>query len=138
MGIVEVLNFIKKNKLAVVSTVSSDGSPQSAVVEFGELEDLTIIIDTLKTSRKYTNLSFNKNASIVIGWDDDITVQVDTVAVELSGKELEKAKQAYFAKNQRAKEWETMANIAYFAFKPKWLRYSDVSKQPWTVEEFSF
>ena len=138
MKTAEVLDFIKNNNLAVVSTVNNKGNPQSAVVEFGELEDLTIVIDTLKTSRKYKNLTFNNNVSIVIGWDNDITVQIDATAHELKGDELENAKNAYFSKNKRAKKWENMPEITYFAFKPIWLRYLDVSKKPWLIEEFSF
>jgi pyridoxine/pyridoxamine 5'-phosphate oxidase len=138
MKIEEVLEFVKKHTLAVVATVSTDGKPQAAVVEFGELDDLTIIIDTLKTSRKYKNLQANNNVAIVIGWDEDKTVQIDAISTELKGDELEKAKHAYLAKNPRAKKWANNPDIAYFAFKPTWLRYSDVSQHPWVIEEFSF
>ena len=134
----DILGFIKTHQLAVVSSVSGNGEPQAAVVEFGELEDLTIIIDTLTTSRKYKNLQLNKNVAIVIGWDNNITVQIDAVAVELAGGELAVAKQAYFAKNSRAKKWEPRPDIAYFALKPKRLRYSDVGKEPWRIEELNF
>ena len=133
----KVLNFIKKHNLAVVAT-SSNNKPQAAVVEYGELNNLTIIIDTLTTSRKYENLKNNNQVSIVIGWDDDKTVQIDAVAHELKGTELVEAKAAYFLKNSRAKKWQSRPNIAYFAFEPKWLRYSDVGTHPWTIKEFIF
>jgi len=134
----EILNFIKQHNLAVISTVNNINAPQSAVVEFGELNDLTIIIDTLKTSRKYINLQANDKVAVVIGWDKDITIQIDGVAKELEGAELGLAQEAYFAKNPRARKWQTKPDIAYFAISPKWLRYSDVSKQPWQIEEFEF
>lgn len=128
---------MKEHGLMVVSTVSADGKPQAAVVEFGETDDFTLIIDTLKSSRKYKNLQTNRNVAVVVGWDNDITVQIDAIAHELSGAELQEAKQPYFAKNPRAKEWESNPDIAYFAFKPTWIRYSDVSKKPWLIEEFT-
>ena len=134
----DILDFIKSHRLAVVSTASKDGKPEAAIVEFGELDDLTIIIDTLTTSRKYKNLQTNKNVAIVIGWDNDITVQIDATANELSGDDLSVAKEAYFAKNSRAKKWETRPDIAYFAFKPKWIRYSNVGTEPWEIEELTF
>lgn len=134
----DVFDFIKTNGLAVVATTDSHGSPQAAVVEYGELEDFTIIIDTLKSSRKYKNIQQNDKVAIVIGWDNDITVQIDAVAIELNGKRLDIAEEAYFKKNERARKWETRPEIAYFACKPTWLRYSDVSKSPWQIEEFSF
>lgn len=137
MTVKDVLDFIKKHDLAVVSTADSNGKPQSAVVEFAELDDLSIIIDTFTNSKKYKNLQTNNKVAIVIGWDDNKTVQIDAVAKELSGGELEEVKRVYFKKNERAKEWENKPGIAYFAFKPSWVRYSDLTKHPWVVEEFN-
>lgn len=131
-----ILKFIKSQNLAVVATVDPTSRPQASVVEFGELNDLTIIIDLLKSSRKYKNLQTNKSVAIVIGWDDDITVQIDGMAKQLSGLELEKAQKAYFTKNPKAKKWATHPEIVFFAIKPSWVRYSDVGKKPWLVEEF--
>lgn len=134
----DVLKFIKAQNLAVVATVNPQGKPQASVVEFAELDDLTIIIDLLKTSRKYKNLQTNKNLAIVIGWDNDITVQIDGKAHELSGGELEHAQKAYFVKNPRAKKWANKPDIAYFALKPYWIRYTDLNQTPWLVKEFNF
>lgn len=131
----EVLDFIKQHKLAVVATTDGQGKPQAAVVEFGELDDLTIVIDTLKTSRKYRNLQQKQDVAVVIGWDEDKTMQINAVAEELSGEELERAKAAYFAKNDRARKWERRPDIAYFALKPIWIRYSDVGQDPWHIYE---
>jgi len=54
-----ILDFIKKQKLAVISTVGIDNKPESAVLEFGETEELELIFDTLTSSRKYKNLQTN-------------------------------------------------------------------------------
>lgn len=132
-----ILEFLKQHSLAVIATVNEQGAPQAAVVEFAELSDLTIIIDTLTYSRKYKNLQSNSEAAIVIGWDADKTLQIDAIASELSGPDLERAKQVYFVKNERARKWESHPGIAYFAFKPTWLRYSNVGVEPWIVEEMS-
>ena len=136
MTLKSIYEFVSKHDLAVVSTVSSNYSPESAVVEFAEYEDLTIIIDTLSTSRKYANLQANKEVAIVVGWDDDITVQINAQAHELKDEGLRKAKAVYFAKNERAKKWESRPDIAYFALEPTWIKYSDVSKTPWLIQEF--
>lgn len=133
----DILQFVKGQSLAVIATVSKNGSPEAAVVEFGELDDFTIVIDTLKTSRKYKNLQVNPKVAIVVGWDENITVQINGVANELSGPELEEAKTAYFSKNPRAKKWADKLGIAYFAIKPEWLRYSDLNQTPWKIIEFN-
>ena len=135
MKIEEIFGFIKKHDLMLLATVNGD-KPQAAVVEFGELDDMTLIIDTISTSRKYKNLQRNPNIAAVIGWDDSVTVQIDGTAHELSGDKLAQAKQAYFAKNPRAKKWENRPNMVYIAIKPTWLRYSDLRQNPWLVQEF--
>lgn len=132
----DILKFIKDHNLMVISSVNEQGNPEAAVVEFGELPDMTIIIDTLKTSRKYRNLQKRSDIALVIGWDQNITVQIEGKALELTGKKLEQAKQAYFEKNPRARKWGDKPKIAYFAIKPYWIRYSDLNQHPWQVKEF--
>ena len=53
--------FIKPHKLAVVSTLSKDNKPEAALVGFAVSEDLEIVFDTVKTSRKYQNLTLGPN-----------------------------------------------------------------------------
>lgn len=129
-----ILDFIKKQKIAVISTVG-DNKPESAVLEFGETDKLELVFDTFITSRKYKNLQINQHVSFVIGWDEDITVQYEGIAEELIGKKGTKFKQAYWEKNPQAKRWESNKNIAYFRVTPKWIRYSDLNKDPWDIFE---
>src|SRR3989339_545686 len=130
-----ILEFIKRNKLAVISTITSSNLPESAVIEFCQTDNLEVIFDTLKTSRKYKNLQKNTNVALVIGWDDDITIQYEGIAEELQGKPLDDHKKIYFAKSSRAKKWESNPDISYFLVKPKWIRYSDLNKSPWEIFE---
>lgn len=132
-----ILEFIKKQKLAVVSTVDKD-KPQSAVLEFGENDDFELIFDTFTISRKYKNLQKNKNASFVIGWDEDITVQYEGIAREVKEEEAERYKKVYWEKNPVAKKWEKEKDITYFVVKPTWIRYSDLNKIPWETYEIEF
>lgn len=132
-----ILNFIRQHKLAVLSSVSPDGKPESAVLEFGETEDLELIFDTFTFSRKFKNLQNNKNVAFVIGWDEDITVQYEGIAEEVKGEKAEKYKEAYWSKNPKAKRWETKEGITYFKVTPKWIRYSDLNQDPWNVFEIT-
>lgn len=130
-----IFDFIKKHKICVLSTIHKDGSPESAVVEFGESADLEIIFDTLKTYRKYKNLKENPKVAVVIGWDENITVQYEGEASELIGEEVERYKKFYFYKNPEAQRWENDEGITYFRIIPKWIRYSDLRVHPWEVFE---
>lgn len=133
-----ILEFIKKEKLAIISTVSSGCEPQSAVLEFGQTEDLELIFDTFAHARKYKNLQQNQKVGFVIGWDENITVQYQGVASELTGDEKERYKRTYFAKNPDASRWENKEGIAYFKVTPTWIRYSDLTQDPWEVFEITF
>ncbi len=132
-----ILDFIKKQKLAVISTVGVDSKPESAVLEFGETDDLELVFDTFTASQKYVNLQTNQNVSFVIGWDENITVQYEGVASELRGEEEMKYKQVYWVKNPRAKRWATRPGIAYFKVTPNKIRYSDLNKDPWEIFEIN-
>ena len=129
-----IRDFISQQKIAVLSTINQEGKPQSAVLEFGNTENLEIIFDTFPSSRKYKNLKHNKNVSLVIGWDDNITIQYEGKAEELSGKELEKYKKEFFKKNHSAQRWEARG-VKYFKVNPTWIRYSDLNKDPWEIFE---
>lgn len=131
----KVLDFIKGEKLMVVSTLSPENTPQSAVVEFGETDDLEIIFDSFEASRKYRNLKHNSAVSLVIGWDKNITVQYDGEVSELGGEDLERCKELYFKKNPRAQRWEERKGMRYFKVSPRWVRYSDLNKDPWEIFE---
>lgn len=80
----------------------------------------------------------NNNVSFVIGWDENITVQYEGIAKEVKGEEAIKYKQIYWNKNPEAKRWETKEGMTYFKTIPKWVRYSNLDKDPWEVFEITF
>ena len=129
-----ILDFIKKHKLAVLATVG-ETAPESSVLEFGETDDLKIILDLFTSSRKYKNMKVNPNVSLVIGWDENITIQYEGIADELSGEEKNKYQNEYWKKNPEAKRWADQKGIAYFKVTPKWIRYSDLNSHPWEIFE---
>lgn len=134
-----IYGFIHKHKIAVLSTIYENNTSESAVVEFGETEDLEIIFDTLHPSyRKYKNLKKNPSVSMVIGWDEDQTVQYEGNALEIEGEDKEKAKAVYFKKNLDSAKWDSHPEIKYFKVIPKWIRYSDYSQKPYKIITLDF
>jgi uncharacterized pyridoxamine 5'-phosphate oxidase family protein len=95
-----ILEFIKKEKLAVLATVG-ETVPESSVLEFGETDNLEIILDMFTASLKYKNMKANPNVSLVIGWDEDITIQYEGIAEELSGKEKTQHQEIYWKKKSQ-------------------------------------
>ena len=131
-------DFMRQHKLAVVSSVSKDGSPQSALVGIAVSPDLEIVFDTVKFSRKYQNFLENPNVAVVIGWDDETTVQYEGIAAELAGPEDDQYREIYFEAypdgRERAANW---AGLVHFKVTPKWLRYSNFN-EPVVVEDMVF
>jgi uncharacterized pyridoxamine 5'-phosphate oxidase family protein len=128
-------NFIRKHKLAVLSTVTQDHLPQSAVIGLIVTEDLKLFFDTLSDSRKYQNLISNPAISFVIGWDEE-TVQYEGKARIATETELKELLPEYFKvfpdgidRNKNEKR------IAYFCVDPNWIRYSDFRNKEAKIEE---
>ena len=131
----ELYQFIAKQSLAVVGSLSPEGVPQSALVGIAVTEDLEIVFDTLNTSRKYRNLVSNTRASVVIGWENETTVQLEGEAFLPGGDALMRYKNVYFAKWPDGPSRQSWPGLVYFVIRPRWLRYSDFNQQPPLIEE---
>jgi general stress protein 26 len=124
-----VYNFIRQHNLAVISTLSKDNKPEAALVGFAVSQDLEIVFDTVKTSRKYKNLLQNPSVAVVIGWDNETTVQYEGAATELGRDDAAYYKEIYFEVYKDGRERaETWPDIVHFKITPKWIRYSDFNE----------
>jgi pyridoxine/pyridoxamine 5'-phosphate oxidase len=88
--------FLDICSLGVVSTLSADGAPQSALVGIAVTPELEIIFDTVEKSRKFGNLLRDARASLVAGWQGEVTVQLGGTARRISSAELEPYHEVYF------------------------------------------
>ena len=133
-----VFEFMDSCSLGVVSTVGPDGAPQSALVGIATTPEVEIIFDTVEKSRKFGNLMRDARASLVAGWQGEITVQYEGIAHCISSSELGQYHQTYFRKfpdGPARLKWE---GITYFVITPRWVRYSDYNQSPPEIVEFSF
>jgi len=130
----ELAAFIAGCDLAVVSYLSQEGAPQSAVVGIAVTPELELVFDTVSSSRKYRNLKAHPRCSVAM-WTGEITVQYEGVAEETTSDFY---KEAYFKKLPDGRERLSWPGISYFVVRPKWIRYSDFQARPAVIEEFSF
>ena len=133
-----VYQFASQHPLAVLATSPSTTQPEAAVIGIAITESLEIVFDTVKSSRKYKNLLQNRLVAVVIGWDNETTLQLEGEAVELNGPGADRYKEVYFSVypdgRQRAETWP---GLVHFVVKPRWLRYSNFNV-PVVIEEMSF
>jgi hypothetical protein len=130
------LEFARGQRLAVLSTVSPGGEPQSALMGVSVTSDFEIVFDAVKTSRKYGNLCVNARVAFVIGCTGEISIQYEGMAQELTGKELERYLSIYFAALPDAMERRNWPGRTYFVVRPKWIRYCDYGQRPPLIREF--
>ena len=138
----ELLVFLRSHRLAVVASVDPAGAPAAAVVGFGVSDKFEVIFDTLSTTRKATNWRSNNKAAAVIGWDDEVTVQINGIADEPQREELGPLTEVYFTAWPECRTHQAWANITYFRIRPTWLRLSDYRPDghgitEWTAAELA-
>jgi pyridoxine/pyridoxamine 5'-phosphate oxidase len=121
----DLLTFLRRHRYCVQASASLSGAPQAAVVGFAVGDDLEIVFDTIGTTRKMTNLRPNARVALVVGWDDEQSVQIEGVADEPAGAELDRIKRVYFAAWPDGVERQAWKDITYVRVRPTWARYSD-------------
>ena len=131
--------FMARFRYGVVSSIARDGSPQSALVGIAVTPELEIVFDTVKSSRKYPNLTERPACAVVIGgWDSEQTVQFEGVAVEPVGAELKHFQDIYFAVWPDGPSRLSWPGLTHFVLKPRWIRYTDFDQSPPLIVEMSF
>jgi len=134
----ELLAFLRRHRFAVEATVAHDGAPQAAVVGFAVSDELEIVFDTLADTRKIANLRLERRIALVIGWDEERTVQIEGLADEPEGRERERLLAVYLAAwpDGRARlEWP---GITHVRVRPRWARFSDFTATPPRIETLDF
>ena len=133
----ELYSFMRQHRYGVVSSIAEDGAPQSALVGIATTPELSIVFDTLRTTRKYGNLTRNPHCSFVVGWSGEQTVQLEGLAEEPTGEDLRRFQAAYFEAWPDGPARMSWPNLTYFVVHPRWVRYSDYDRRPPFIWEFT-
>jgi len=136
----DVYSFLAKCRLGVLGTIGPEGRPQGALMGIATTDQLEIVFDTVKHSRKYPNLIARPACSFVIGgWNaGEQTIQYEGEARELQSPELEPYQQIYFKAFPDGPSRLSWPGIVYFVVRPTWIRYGDFGQSPPLTREFSF
>lgn len=135
----DVLTFLRGHRLAVQASVSPAGTPQAAVVGYGVSDRLEILFDTVESTRKAQNLRRNNRIALTIGGltgGDERTVQLEGVADEPAGAELEALRQVYYAAYPEGPMRLSWPGLIYIRVRPTWIRDSDYNARPPEIIEF--
>src|SRR5262249_55637547 len=125
----------------VQASVSPESGPQAAVVGFIVTDDFELFFDTVDTTRKVVNLRHNARCAFVVGGmlhGDERTVQLEGIADEPSGNDLERLKQLYFVRFPDGPQRQQWPGLTYVRVRARWLRFSDFGQSPPTIVELKF
>jgi general stress protein 26 len=136
----DLLEFMRRYRVAVEASASSAGATQAAVVGIAVTKRFEIVFDTLSSSRKAKNLRGNPRVALVIGGlvdGEERTVQYEGLADEPSGDELGRLKQAYYQVYPDGPSRLSWPGLIYVRVRPAWIRYSDFTANPPLIVEFT-
>lgn len=135
----DLLQFLQNQRLAVQASVSASGVPQAAVVGIAVSDRFEIVFDTLASTRKVVNLRGNLHAALVVGGltaGDERTAQIEGVADEPSGEDLERLKRVYYGVYPDGPSRLSWNGLIYLRVRPTWIRFSDYTQGPPLIVEF--
>lgn len=129
-----VAAFLRTARFWTAATVGEDGAPQSAVIGVAVGDDLSLVFDTLGTTRKATNLRRDPRVSLAM-WSGAATAQIEGMAEEAAGPGLDEVQVIYFATFADGRERAAWPDITYWRVRPRWIRVSDFGGDSPTVVE---
>jgi hypothetical protein len=135
----ELLEFLRRHRLAVQASVAANGGVQAAAVGIAVSDSFEVVFDTLETTRKVANLAHDPRIALVIGGivdGEEQSVQYEGIADRPTGAELGPLQKMYFRAFPDGRERLAWPGITYVRVKPRWLRYSDYRTTPPSIVEF--
>ncbi|HEV3030348.1 MAG TPA: pyridoxamine 5'-phosphate oxidase family protein [Polyangia bacterium] len=129
----ELLRAMRTERHATVASVSDAGTPQAALVGIVVSDAFEIFFDTLELTHKAANLRARPHAALVLGSVDagaQVTIQVEGVADEPRGADLERLKALYFERFVDGPGRQSWAGLIYVRVRPTWLRFTDYTPDP--------
>lgn len=135
----ELLRFLRRHRLGVLSSIADDGRPQAAVVGIAVSDSFEIVFDSVESSRKVRNLGARPRAAFVIGGiqpPEERTAQVEGIADEPAGEELERLKEIYYLVYPDGRLRLSWPGLVYVRVRPSWIRSSDFHSAPPHIVEF--
>ena len=138
----KILGFLKSQSMATISTIAPGTlQPESALIAFTQTEKLEIIFESFVNTRKWENLQRNPHVAFVIGWDTKkhITIQYEGEAAAITENEVENYIRLFVAKDTPCTEkFLRDPRVRLFKTVPKWIRYSDYTRDSPRIAEIDF
>lgn len=133
----QLIAFIGRHKLGVIATSSPAAVPEAALINIAVTPDFEIVFETTAATRKCGNLRDNPRVAMVIGWNDDQTLQIDGLVELLEGSNRDRLKAIFVDAFPNKASHEFWPGNDFYRVRPFWARFSNYTP-PRKVEEFHF
>ena len=131
----QLVEFIRKRRLGVITTIGPEGQPQAALINVAVLPDLSLVFETTSETRKFANIERDPRVALVMGWDGQETLQYEGLAAIPDGRRLEVARNAFIGTFPLKTPDEHWPGNNYYVVAPCWLRFSSYYR-PRFIEEY--
>ncbi|MCE9549119.1 pyridoxamine 5'-phosphate oxidase family protein [Candidatus Nomurabacteria bacterium] len=123
---------LQKSRLGVVSTISKENTPESAFVYFAFDENINIYFATKDTSRKFKNITHNKNVSFAVATENPPqTLQLEGIATVHNDIENQKDLFQDLVALASSKHFsppisqQTEGGLEFIKISPTWIRFGN-------------
>lgn len=130
--------FVRDRGLAVLATCGPDGAPQAALVGVAATGRGELVFDASRRSRKVRNLTADPRVALVVGFDDEVTVQCEGLADLPSGAEHRRCLEAYLRQYPDGRRRAEDPDTVHVRVRPQWVRSCDYGADPVRIEETDF
>ena len=131
----ELIEFVRHRGLAVVATRDAAGTPEAALVGIAATDRAELVFDTSVRSRKCVNLKAFPRVAVVIGWDDEVSVQGEGVAEVVTGQERDRCLSAYLEQYPDGRERAADPEIVLVRVRLDWVRHCDYRPESFGIVE---
>jgi pyridoxine/pyridoxamine 5'-phosphate oxidase len=121
----ELVAFVRRRGQAVVATRGPDGAPQVTSVGIAVTAEAEFVFELSIHSREHQNIRAFPLVGMVIGGDEEVTLQFEGSAERLDGDERDRCLRAYFQQHPLGRDRSQASYITYVRVRPGILRLSD-------------
>lgn len=135
MELAAFVEYVRSRGAAVIATTGSDGTPEAALIGVSATDRGEVVFDTSASSRKYTNVILKPRVALVIGWENETTLQLEGLAEPVPEEDRVRCAGAYFELYPDGAERAHHADIVLMRVLPRWLRLSDFRPGSFSITE---
>jgi pyridoxine/pyridoxamine 5'-phosphate oxidase len=131
----ELIAFVRRRGQAVLATCGPDGAPQATQVSIAVTDHGEFVFDMSVHSREHQNIAAVALVALVVGGDEEVSVQCEGTAQVLAGADRDRCLRTYFQQHPQARVRALASYMVQAKVLPRTLRLSDRRPDSFGVQE---